>query len=619
MHSLILSRPAGLFLAWAAFAVTPLFTSAQAPVETIDTYVITATRTPVSPGSLGTTVDVITPEELSRRQVGTLGGALGLVPGAPVFASGAPGASSAIFLRGANSNQTLFLVDGIRLNDANTDYQLFLGGACVSACDSLEVSHGPQSTLYGGEAVGGVVALWSQPGSGARSSRLAIEAGSFGTVQAALSTQGERGAWAYALTAQGGHTSNERSNNAFDSGNLTLRIDCTLSARLAVGVTVRGFHGTYGSPGSRFINDPDNREREDNWLTTAFADFRPSDRWSSRLVIGGQDRRFVSESPRAGFPTQVTLVRNRRGVLDWQNTFTGIERHRLTAGLTAEANHTRNTGFGAINRRQGLLAVFMQDEFSPSENIHITAGLRSDDHDTFGRATTGRVTAAWQLLPDRLKLRASQGTAFRSPSFLDLYGRSAFYNGNPDLRPERARGWDAGVDWYLSGNRGTIGITWFDTNFDNLIASSPDFTTVINVQRARTRGLEVAGQGSLPGGVEVRLAYTHLEADNLTTGRRLLRRPQHSANVDLWHEFGGGFSAGAGVAWVADRVDVHAATFATIEADDYLVTRIYAAWRVGDRLTIKARVENLFDRMYEPVHGYPQPGIGGFAGVEWRW
>jgi len=610
--------PGRLFLTCAALLAGPFpSVHAQTPVQSLDPFVFTATRTPLAPGAVGSAVDVITAQDLARRQVRSLSGALGLVPGALQFTSGAPGGITSIFLRGANSNQTLFLVDGIRLNDPNTDYQLFLGGSCVSFCDSLEVSHGPQSTLYGGEAVGGVIALRAERGAGAPSGAVALEAGSFGTVQGALSAQGERAGWGYVASLQGGRTENERANNTFESGNLTVRVDRTVREGLAVGATVRGFRGVYGSPGSRFTNDPDNEERESNWLATAFVEFAPASGWDAKLTLGGQARRFVAESPRAGRATATTVVTNRRGVLDGQASFTGPARHRVTGGFTAEANHTRNTGFGRINRKQGLLALFVQDEFNPVEQVFLTAGLRSDDHDTFGRATTGRVTAAWLPVPDRLKFRASYGTAFRAPSFLDLYGESAFYRGNPDLAPEKARGWDAGFDLYAANRRGSLAVTWFDTRFRGLIASSPDFTSVVNIQRARTRGVEVAFQGTLPGAVAARLAYTYLEADNLSTGTRLLRRPRHSAGADVWRDFGRGLSLGLGISWVADRRDVHAATFAQIAGEDYTVARIYGAYGVNDRLTVKARVENLFDEAYEPVHGYPQPGPGVFAGLEW--
>jgi vitamin B12 transporter len=326
----------------------------------------------------------------------------------------------------------------------------------------------------------------------------------------------------------------------------------------------------------------------------------------------------VAESPRAGRPTSVTVVKNRRGVLDAQTSFSGIERHRITGGFTTEANHTRNTGFGAINRKQTLVAVFAQDEFSPRDDLYLTAGVRNDDFDTFGRATTGRGTVAWLVAQRALKLRASYGTAFRSPSFLDLYGQSAFYVGNPNLRPERARGWDTGVDYYLPNRRGTFSVTWFDTRFTNLIASTPNFRSVENIQRARTRGAEVSALVALPGSWETRLSYTYLEAEDLTGDKRLLRRPRHRASTDVWRQFGRGLSAGAGVAFTAQREDVDAGTFAMIDGEDFTVVRIYGAWQINSRVAVKARLENLLDERYEEVNGYPALGLGAFAGVEWK-
>ena len=604
---------AGLAPAFAAFAQT------NPSPENLTPYVVTATRTPIAVTTAGTAIDRISAEELSRMQVTSLLGALHNVPGAPAFASGASGAITSLFLRGSNSNQTLFLVDGIRFNDPNTDYAFALGGTCVGACDSLEVAHGPQSTLYGGEAVGGVVSLRGARGSGAAHGSAAAEAGSFGTVQGALNAQAGDKASAWTFSAAGGHTDNERANNSFDSATYSLRFDHRFSADTAIGATWRGFMASYGDPGDRFTNDPDNEDRESNQLATVFADLTHGPDLTSHVVLGGQDRRFVSDNP-GPFGHQVTLVENRRAVLDWQSTYVANAQHRLTGGFTGELNTTRNSGFGDINQRQKLLAFFAQDEWTPVERLYLTAGVRSDDFDTFGRATTGRVTAAWLTNDSRLKFRASYGTGFRSPGFLDLYGRSAFYVGNPNLKAEKAKGGDFGVDYYLPHDRGTLGATWFQTEFDDLIAF--DFSafpgTVKNVGRARTRGLELAAKFDLPGAFKARFAYTYLEATDLTAHTRLLRRPRDSGSLDLWHEFGGGFSAGTGVAWVADRMDVNAATFATIHGEDYTVARVYGAWQATPRLAVKARLENLFNEKYEEVNGYPQTGLGAYAGVEWK-
>ena len=617
MNTTIAASLRRLLLLAGFVSALPAFAQTAEP-EKLPAYVFTATRTPAALTTLGTYVDRITAADLARRQLTGLRSALGGIPGAPAFTSGAAGGVTSLFLRGSNSNQTLFLVDGIRFNDPNTDYQVSFGGMGVSAGDNLEVSHGPQSTLYGGEAIGGVVALRGQRGAGAGSATLAAEAGSFGTMQGAISAQAGDARRAYTFSASGGHTDNERPNNAFDSVTYALRLDRQITKKVAMGATWRGFLGRYGSPGPAIgfgANDPDNQESESNQLATVFADLTFAPGITSHVVLGGQDRRYVSDTG-----ASETVVTNRRVVLDWQSTWVLNEQHRVTGGLTAEANHTRNTGFGSINEQQSLLAFFAQDEWTPVEHVYLTAGLRSDDHDTFGRATTGRATAAWLSADSHWKLRATYGTAFRSPGFLDLYGQSGFYVGNPSLQPEKAHGWDAGVDYFFAAGRGVLSATWFDTRYRNLIGF--DFGvfpgTTANVDQARTRGLELAGKFTLPGAVEVWLAYTYLEAENLTSRTRLLRRPRNSGSLDLWHDFGGGFSAGTGVAFAADRRDVHAATFATIGAEDYTVVRVYGAWQVNSRLTVKARVENLLDEAYAEVHGYPQLGRGAFAGVEWR-
>jgi vitamin B12 transporter len=586
-------------------------------VTRMDRVVVTATRTPTSVAELGTAMSTISGADLRRRQVNTLSGALNTVPGVPNFASGAQGATTSVFMRGANSNQTLFLVDGIRLNDSNSDYFNFLGGTCVSSCDSLEVSHGPQSTLYGGEAMGGVIALASRPGEGEPSGRVFMEAGSFGTVQGTLDAQGQSGATSYSFSVSGGTTDNERDHNAFNSVTVVGRLDQRVSETLNLGATVRGFYGDYESPGDRFTNDPDNIEEETNWLATAFAEFAPADDLSGRVTLGGQLREFVSTNP-GPFGTQITTVENERILLDTQITFSGVERHTLTGGFTAEASSTLNDGFGDIDEDQQLFAVFLQDEVTLSENLWATVGLRYDDYDSFGDTVTGRGSVAWQVLPERLKLRSSFGTSFRSPSFLDLFGESAFYQGNPDLESEEGEGWDIGLDTYFAAGRGEASLTYFDNAYDNLIQF--DFSafpgTTINIEEARTYGLEAASTWMINDHTELRATYTYLEADNETNDTRLLRRPRHSGSLDVWHDFGE-FDLGVGLGFVADRLDVNAQTFLTFQAEDYAVARVYGSWQVNSTLRLRARIENALDTAYEQVHGFPQPGIGAFAGVEW--
>jgi vitamin B12 transporter len=612
--------PRGCLAVLSAVLLTAPVFSQSDPDSQLDPFVVVATRTPDDIRTLGTAVDLITPEDLSREQITTLAAALGGVPGAPVFANGAPGSDVSIFMRGADSDQTLFLVDGIRLNDANTDYSVFLGGARLGATDTIEIARGPQSTLYGSEAVGGVISIEAQKGSGSPSAEVDIEAGSFDTVAGTLDAQGAEDKWAWSLSASGSHTENQRQNNAFDSGDLVLRLDRDLSAAVSLGATLRGFEGKYGDPGDIYTNDPYAYEDESNWLGTVFADFHPATDWTAHITLGGQDRRYLSFDESPGVFTDTTVVQNRRGVLDAQTTFSGLTDQKVTAGVTGEVETTQDDGYGDIDQRQNLFAAFAEDEWHPLASTYLTGGLRYDDFDTFGSSFTGRVTAAW-LTPDRsIKLRASYGTGFNAPSFLELYGVATGYVGNPDLKPERSRGGDAGIDFYLPKDAGSFSATWFRSDYTNLIVY--DFNvypgTTINVGRSRTDGVELETKLKLFAGLELHASYTYLNADDLTDGTRLLRRPRNSGSADLWKDFGRGWSAGAGVQVVADRQDVDALTYLTVNDPNYAVARIYAAWRASRRLTLKARVENALDEKYQPVNGYPALGLGLFGEVDWK-
>lgn len=629
MKHILRGRMTGrLVLACALSAPLSIIRAQTAPGENdpaveLDPVVVTATRTPVPASQLGTAVTVIEAGDLARRQVLTLTDALSGAAGTPVR-TGATGGVTSIFLRGSNSNQTLVLMDGIRASDANSVYAGYVGGASALATDRIEVARGPQSMVFGADAIGGVVSIATERGSGAPSASVAAEAGSFGTYGSMLAAQGEKDADAYNFALTGFSTQNDRANNDFESLTAAGRVDHRVNDSVNVGGTIRVFRGVYGSPGQAVgfgANDPDNQDRETNALGTLFAEFTPSDDWAGKITLGGQDRDFVSEDPSA--PSKARSV-TRRGVLDAQATYSGLEKNRITAGGTAEATHFYSDGFGAPSARTFDCALFAQDELSVTDDLIVTAGLRQDEFDTFGGKTTGRAAVAWRVLPEVLKLRGSYGTGFRAPSFLDLYGFSTgLYAGNPNLQPERSRGWDAGFDWTLPGKRGVISATYFRNDYKDLIdgfvfvGGSEPFTAA-NVGEAHSQGVEVSGTWLATSSLRVTAGYTYTEAINDITDASLLRRPRHAATLDVWNDFGGGFSAGAGATFAADSKDVDAVTFGTIDGEDYVVCRVYGAWAVNDRLTLKARVENLFDEDYATVNGFPSLGIGAFAGAEWK-
>ncbi|MFH1496900.1 MAG: TonB-dependent receptor [Verrucomicrobiota bacterium] len=576
----------------------------------LDEVVVSATRTPNELRTTGSSVEKISGDDVARRQLPSLASALNGVAGAPVTTGGTGGATS-IFLRGSNSNQTLVLVDGVRLGDSNALYANYIGGAAPSWFDTIEVVKGPQSTLYGADAVGGAVSINAQRGQGAPTASISAEAGSFGTYGSRLAAQGERGPWAYSAFVAGQHTDNDRANNSSDNSTLVVRVDRTLTDTVSVGSTIRGYHGRVESPDSTAVNDPNNYDTEQNWLATTFVEFNPTEDLTAKLTVGGQLRRVVSKTPapNPGFAFPGTLD-NERGLIEGQATYSGLERNRITAGFNAEHSVGEN---GASERSQSQWGTFLQDEINPVENVYLTAGLRYDNFNRYDDKVTGRGSIAWLVIPDRLKLRASYGTAYRTPAFTDLYG----FFGNPNIMPETAKGGDAGVDFYLPDNRGVLSVTYFKTDYTDLITYPAPVFTPQNVGKARTAGVELASTLYF-GSVGTKAAYTYLDAKNQSTGARLLRRPRHAVDLDVWNDFGSGITAGLGVHAVADSTDIDAVTFATIDGEDYTTVRVYAAWEFNDRLTLKARVENLFDEDYAAVNGFPSLGIGAFVGAEYR-
>jgi vitamin B12 transporter len=563
--------------------------AAQRPDTTqLKDLVVTATRFPTPLRTIGSSADRLDPEELRRRQIRSLREALQLLPGGTVLVTGAPGGVTSLFLRGVSSSQTLFLLDGIRVNDADASSAGWLGGAELPGIDRVEVVRGPQSTLYGGAAIGGVVALQAAPGTGRPRGEAELDGGSFKSWRGRISGQGVSGGLGVtvALTANG--TDNQRHPNDWDQRTQLIRLDYHATKRLQAGASFRGLQNSYTSPGDlRSTNTtPAGTTKFENNLGTAWVDATPLPRWQSRLLLGlGEQysRSTVTASP--------ALV--------------------LVGGVNREWSKVVSDGDGL---RQRLWGLYGEAQLAPVGSLHLTAGVRLDDYNSFGHAVTYRLTGAWQV-ERATRLRASMGTGFMPPSLTARFG-SGFQNPNPEIRPERARGWDAGVEQEVLAGRGTLAVTGFHNSLRDLLgfesAPFPEKGKSVNIDRARTSGLELSGR-MVAGPVDARLAYTLLSARSRSEPdpmlRRLIRRPRHTASGEVVVALSSRGAVGLGVVAVADREDSDFNSFPALRVNpgDYLVARLHGSWDLG-ALIFQARIENLFDRRYEPVYGFPALG-----------
>lgn len=613
-------------LSWAALAAA-LVQQPQAPRDStqLDEIVVTASRATANPRIRTQSADALSGEELARRGITRLAAALRQIAGVGLVASGAPGGVASAFMRGVNSNQTLILVDGIRVSDANLPPGSLLGGFDLTPQDRVEVVRGPQSTLYGGAAIGGVIAVGGDerraPVAGVR-----VSAGSFNTWRSDVVGRVNAGRLTLTGAAALIDTDNQRPDNQYDQRSQALRIGLAASDRLALGATFRGLQQSYTSPGDvRSTNTtPVGVTTFENHLATAYGELLVTDRWTSRLTAGLQDYYLSGTSRFNGGPPFVSRLEATRRVLDWGHRVRAGERVSAAAGLNAEWT-TVTDGNG--QREERLRAAYGEVAITPYATTAITAGIRADDYSTFGGAVTGRVGASYFLAGPGIRLRASIGSGFLPPSLAARFG-GTFQRPNPDIRPERSTGWDAGADLQVAGGRGLVSATAFANRIRDLIgfesAPFPQLGRSVNIARAKTRGVEVSGRVAT-GSFDVRAGYTYLHAEAPDepdpAARRLIRRPAHSVSGDVHWAMGSRVELGAGLVAALDRedTDFNRFPFVRVNPGDYVDAGVRGAIRLSRSWRVRGALENLFDERYEEAYGFPALGRRVSVGLEARW
>lgn len=593
-------------------AAAPLSTSAEdaAEMSVLDEVVISATRSPQDPTHTPVAVTVLPLAELDTAQVFDLRTALAEQAGVNIVTSGATGAVSSLFMRGAESHQTTFFVDGVRMNDRSALYSSYLGGADLTGVERIEVLRGPQSTLYGSSAMGGVILVETARGQGAPQTRVRTTAGSFDTLGASLALTGARGAFGYTASAGYTETDNDRPNNAYNQWSYTARGDYAVSDRASIGVTYRGQEGEYEEPGSTIFPAPGLVDFK-NHLVTLFGEFQPMEQVQSRLTVA-RHRRDYNYIASWG----ESLSENRRDILDWQNVYAASAQVEIVAGVNYEDGQFAGSG---VEYDDTLLAGYVSAVVRPSDPVTVTLGVRRDDYESVGNADTWRAAAAWRMWPGT-KLWASYGTAFTAPSSEDYLGVPNWGQlPNPALRPERARGWDLGIDQELAGGKGSASLTYFHSRYrDKFSWQVVDWTfytgQIVNIDRASTSGAEFALAARPHERISTRLTYTYLDTEDKTTGDRLIRRPRHTLNFDANVQVTQAWLLGAGMHLVSDRLDSGPVTLSA-----YQTVRFYTSYALGEgRPVLQLRVENAFDEAYEEIVGYPALPVAVYGGLEWR-
>lgn len=565
--------------------------------------VVTATLEPEAADRVSATVDRIDAAEIERRQVTRVVDLLRTLPGVAVTQAGAPGKVASLFVRGTSSAHTLVLLDGVVLNDPTLG-AFDASTATPEGLDRLEIVRGPFSVLYGSGAVGGVVQLLTRAPAG-RTLRLRLAGGSDEFARAGLAAAASVGPVAFDLAGHLREGEGALANDDFDARDGQLRLDARAAGAWRLGLLARAARAETGLPLDwAGVATPRRRQEWESTLVALPVDWQGTDRslelrfsrLDGDLAVADPDDPFAASRAETGREQARGVFAHRFGE-DW-SLAAGADWQRETA-TTATA-----FGPGLADARQRASAAFAQLSFGRGP-LRLDAGVRRDDHSSFGGATSFRGGAVFAL-GEHARLRASWGESFRAPSLGDLY--YPFF-GNPDLEAERGESGELGVEGELGPAR--LRLTAFRSELDQLIQY--DFARGLpwNVGRARMQGVEATAD-LRRAAWSARLDATWLDAEDRETGGALLRRPEWAGSLLAgWRGERGELAAT--LRYQGERFDV-----GEVRLPGYAVVDLAAGWRAGDRVAPFARLENLLDRDYEEAAGFPALGRTWAAGLTVR-
>ena len=624
-----------LFLFWLSFSRLPV---AEPQEPTLPPVFVTSTRTETPLQQVTTSASVITAKDIQDQQAETVLEALRNVPGLDVVQSGSRGTATSVFIRGSESDHVLVLIDGVEVNSTTLGAFNF-AHLTTDNVERIEILRGAGGTLYGSQAIGGVINIITKKGQGPLEAGLSLEGGNGSTHRQSLSLRGGAGKLGYSFSAariesQGFHSVNDDYRNLAASARLDYQVteDASLKGIFHFVKTDLGLFNN-----NNFASQPDPNAREAStqylgkleWEQKIFKD------WDYR-ISGSMFKEHIKDSDDVdactffGFPCDSRTRDRFRPRIDtgefqtnyrfedWSTTTFGVEYKRRSASTS-----------GGIDKAIRNLGYYLQEQFQfLDRRLIVIPGIRLDDNQSFGTAWTPSFSAAYLFRETGTKLKGGYAKGFKAPTLNELFfppgfGCPAF--GNPNLDPERSWELNAGVEQTVLSERVKLGVTYFHREVQDLIEGRPipgdpfGCFRAENVGRARFDGVEWSLDIKLLTSLTVNANYTYLDWD--TADGKLRRRPRHRGNVNLnylYENLNVNLSANV----VGSRDDFRAASpFGDITKPGYgifdLASYYSLPWKVAGvkNLTLFGKIENLFNKKYEEADGFRARPLNFLLGV----
>ena len=598
--------------------------------------VVSATRIATPIDEIGSSVTVITDDEIARNQERTLPDALQTVPGLNIVQTGGPGGRTAVFLRGSNSNQTKVIIDGIDANDPSQDGAFDFGQTATWGLSRVEVLRGPQSSLYGSDAIGGVINLVTKKGEGPPSFTGSLEGGSFETFNQMASASGSIRRFNYSFNVA--HflvdstpvtplgllpPGRERNNDSYENTTLSTKLGYDFTDDFAIDAVVRYTNANLHFTGDDFSVFPSvpAADQSDQTVEQIFARsavhlslFNGAFKNTAGLAYTHYDTEIQEPDTGFGVPPP-NLNRGDRLKFNWLGTIALAKNYTLLLGAEDQNDRLLDSPISASNANAAGFGE-LQAEIVP--DLFAAASVRHDANERFGGKTTWRVAPVYIIPKIGTKLKANYGTGFKAPSLTQLFVSFPAFNffANPNLKPEESEGYEFGFEQPLFDEHVSFGATYFHNEITNLILPNETSTTLVNIGQATTKGVEVFVSYSLTNRFELRLDYTYTDAIDDTTGLELLRRPKNRASLSAQWQPLPQLTLSTTMVYVGSQVDGNRSFSITrLNTDPYFVANVAAEYEAGKYVSVFARATNLFDERYQDPTGFQRPGFGFFAGL----
>jgi len=603
--------------------------SKEAPV-TLEPVVVTATRTEVPLYRVSSPTTIITAEDISHQAVDNLAEILRNVPGLKVTQLRGPGSYTTLSIRGSKSNQVLFLLDGQPLTDPSSlgnDLNMFLGQLLTEDIERVEIIRGTQSTLYGSDALGGVVNIITKSGEGKPHYRLLFEGGSEKSFREGLGSWGRpHPLLAYSFTYTRHVSDRIDEHDDYRNDTLSAKIDLTLRDDLDLTLQARFLDtlqdlDNFDSQLYRNFDDP-NYTREGHYgIQTLLLRHDPTDWWSHRLSLSQtQGKRSYHDNPNPagyfpGFPYR-GYYQGKTLNIDWQHNLFYQDLGVFTAGIEYEEQwaSTRYESFpwgsyiSQMHRRTRNLAYYFQDQLSLRERFFLTMGLRIDDNDDFGTQYNLKASLAYLIPRLKTKIRGNYASGFKAPSLFQLY--SSY--GNPRLSPEESDSFDLGIEQSIWGDRVRLEITWFHLDLDDLISYDFSSRHYRNISKGKSQGLEAELVITPLAGLTCRVTYTFINSENKATGKELPGIPNDQLGLNINWGPGRGFNLNLDLTYVGDS---QANESGSRVNDAYTKVDLVLSYRLNPRLRFYFRADNMFDEDIVE-NGFQGPPAWVYGGLE---